>query len=74
MNRICFYNHYVRDAMSNSAVDFLWDVTKGAAAAAAVIAALPVLGAVGTVSAAGAVLAVGVGAVAAAIDAVNKND
>lgn len=57
-----------------SVIDFLWDVTKGTAAAAAVIAAAPVLGAVGAVSAAGAAVAVGVGTVAAGIDAYNKKD
>lgn len=60
--------------MSTSAIDFLWNITKGTAAAAAVIAALPVLGAVGAVSAVGAVVAVGVGTVAATVDALKKDD
>ncbi len=58
---------------SFSAIDFLWDVTKGAAAATAVIIASPVLGAVGSITATGAAVALGVGAVAATVDAVNKD-
>jgi hypothetical protein len=56
-----------------SAIDFLWDVTKGAAAATAVIVAAPILGGVGAITAAGAAVALGVGAVAATVDAVNKD-
>ncbi|MBY0454930.1 MAG: hypothetical protein K2Q11_08640 [Burkholderiaceae bacterium] len=59
--------------MSISAIDFLWSITKGTAAATAVIAALPILGGVGAVSVAGAVVAVGVGTVAATIDAIKKD-
>lgn len=62
-----------RVGMSFSAIDFLWDITKGAAAAAAVIVASPVLGAVGAITATGAAVALGVGAVAATVDAVNKD-
>lgn len=58
--------------MSNSAIDFLLDISKGAAAATAVIVMLPVLGSVGTVSAAGALVAVAAGTVVATIDWSNK--
>ncbi|MFX1739999.1 hypothetical protein PXJ20_32070 [Paraburkholderia sp. A1RI_3L] len=57
-----------------SFLDTLENMAKGAAAGVAVLVALPVFGAVGTVTAAGIAVGSSVGAAAALIDDLKKDD